>query len=97
MKGLFRCVVATLLVGGWALAGAAVHVVRLPDAVGSKVRVRGVVVTKDHLGYGDTYVDTRHWTAEDAAKHAEVTRKLIEAGKAGSLAQVAGVQVELAK
>ncbi len=40
-----------------------------------------VVVPKNRLGLGDTYVDTRDWTAQDAGEHEEVVTRLLEAGK----------------
>ena len=80
MKQFFRVVVLLLLVGGWALASAAVHVVRVP---GEKLPV---IMTKNQLTYTDTYVDTRQWTLADDRNHPEFVRRVIESGKTNVLA-----------
>jgi hypothetical protein len=71
-KQLFRATVVVLLVGGWALASAAVHVIRVPG------QSFPVVITKDQLNYKDTYVDTRNWTVSDDTAHPAVVSRLIE-------------------
>src|SRR6478672_8335624 len=53
MKNLFRVFVALVLLGGWALAASALYVVRSPSGF--------VVITKDCLGFRDTYVDVTGW------------------------------------
>lgn len=78
MRQFFRSVTMLLLVGGWALASAAVHVVRTPTRV--------VVVTKNELGYADTYVDTRAWTLEQDRAHPLVVARLLQLGKSATLA-----------
>ena len=69
MKRMFRAVTLLLLVGGWALAGSAVHVVRTPGNV--------AVVTKNQLGFHDTYLDTRKWTLADDQAHPAVVARLL--------------------
>lgn len=81
MKTIIRLIVLVLIVGGWGLAAAALHVVRTPSTI--------TVVPKNRLGLRDTYVDTRSWTMEDVVKHADVTRRLIALGKADLLGNVA--------
>jgi len=85
MRRLFRLVVTVLFFGAWALAAAALHVVRVP---GPDKQI--VVIPKNQLGYQDTYVDTRAWTLDDAAQHPQVVRRMIESGKALRLQHVVG-------
>ena len=47
-----------------------------------------VIVPKNRLGFGDTYVDTRGWTAEQAGEHEEVVTRMLEAGKGDLLDHV---------
>lgn len=89
MKKIFRLLVLALLAGGWALAGSALYVIRVPAATDSKVSLRVALVPKDRLGFADTYVDARNWTLDDAARHPALTSRLIAAGKEGVLAHVA--------
>jgi len=90
-KQLVRSVMLVLLVGGWALASAAVHVIRAPG------QSLPIFITKDHLGYKDTYVDTRAWTINDDRAHPAVVLRLIHLGQADVLAHTVnsnGVPVE---
>src|SRR5947207_9775245 len=82
MKKILRVLTVVLLVGGWSLAALALHVVVAP---GSPARV--IVVPKNQLGIRQTYVDTRNWTLGDVSNHPELTRRLLETGKVGALAQ----------
>jgi hypothetical protein len=78
MKKLFRLTTLALLVGGWTLAAAALHVVRTPGHV--------IVVPKDRLGFQETYVDARHWTIQNVSQHPVVSARLVSLGKAPLLA-----------
>jgi hypothetical protein len=40
-----------------------------------------IVVPKNRLGLSQTYVDTRDWTPEQAAEHADLLARMAEAGK----------------
>ncbi len=76
MRGFARLFVFVLLVGGWLLAGSALHVVRTqgqPQWLG-----KVLFVPKDHLGFKETYVDMRHWTPADVAGHPLVVNRLAE-------------------
>ena len=87
----FRLVVAAVLIGGWALALLAVHVVVVPDAaVSADARIdwKLVVVPKNRLGVSETYVDTRGWGVAEAAEHEALVARLVEAGKADAMAHV---------
>ena len=79
VKNMFRLFVVVLLVGGWALAASALHVVW----TGEKLNV----MSKDRLGIRDTYVNTAAWTANDVAAHPIVVKRLIETGKADVLSK----------
>src|SRR4051812_40401586 len=65
--------VFTLLVGGWTLASAALHVVRTPGHV--------IMLPKNRLGFHDTYVDTRRWTIQNVRQHADVSARIVQVGK----------------
>ena len=78
MKQIFRSIVTILFIGGWALASAAVYVVRTPSKV--------MIITKDKLGYRDTYVDTRTWTLPIDGNHPALVSRLIELGRTDVLA-----------
>jgi hypothetical protein len=72
LKGLFRLITLGLFFGGWALAGAALHVVRTQDKI--------AVIPKSRLGWTDTYVDLRQWTTADLPKHPDVVERLKDTG-----------------
>ena len=81
MKNAFRLIVLALLVGGWTLAASALYVVRTPGGF--------VVIPKNRLGFADTYVDARDWTLADVPAHAPVVLRVVAAGKAGQLSELA--------
>ncbi|MEM1012726.1 MAG: hypothetical protein AAGI46_10975 [Planctomycetota bacterium] len=86
---LVRGIVGTLLLGGWILAAAAVHVVVIDGPPGTSVdgplkgwpEWRLVIVPKQRLGVSWTYVDTRSWSADDADEHEILLARLESAGK----------------
>ena len=80
MKPLFRLFVTVLLLAGWGLAAASLHLVRVPGTF--------TLVTKDEIGIKDTYVDTTQWTLAQAAEHPGVVRRLLATGKTDLLAHV---------
>jgi hypothetical protein len=84
MKQIFRSIVFILFVGGWALASSAVYVVRTPS--------KFIIVTKDQLGYRDTYVDTRKWTLPDDGNHPALVARLIHLGRTDVLAHTVDVK-----
>lgn len=73
MKSIFRLLMLVVMLGGWALAGAAVYVVRTPEKI--------LLVPKNRLSFEDTYVDTRQWTIADVANHPAVVTRMVELGK----------------
>lgn len=85
MKTLVRTLTVLLLLGGWGLSAMALHVIR---TTGSPRQF--IVVPKNRLGFDDTYVDTRTWTIDDAARHPAVVKRLIETDKYQVLAHTTG-------
>lgn len=81
MKTIIRLLVLVLLLSGWGLAAASLHVIRTPSTI--------TIVPKNRLGLRDTYVDTRSWTLQDVAGHADVTRRLIQLDKTNLLSNIA--------
>ena len=79
MKQFIRSITLVLLVGGWALASAAVHVIRVPG------HSMPMIITKDQLGYTDEYVDTRTWSLNDISNHKVVVQRLLELRQGGVL------------
>jgi hypothetical protein len=86
MKNLFRLVVFVLLVGGWALAASALHVVRTSGTASREF----IVVPKNRIAIEDTYVDTRNWTLDDVPSHKGVVVRMIDTQKHMAIAHVTG-------
>ncbi|HEV7297815.1 MAG TPA: hypothetical protein VGN72_00500 [Tepidisphaeraceae bacterium] len=97
VRKLFKFFVFVTWLAGWALAAAAVHVVRSPEAEGSPMKV--TLITKERLNFHDTYVDTRSWSITDAFdKHPMVSRRMFETGRGELLAHLGtGSDVERLK
>ena len=61
MSKMFRLLILVLLAGGWTLAASAIHVLRTPGESGVPYLPgswgRVTLITKDHLGFKDTYAD----------------------------------------
>ena len=79
IKNLFRLIVLVLLIGGWAVAASALHIVW----TGEKPKI----LPKERLGVRDTYVNVANWTAEDVAAHPIIVKRLVATGKADVLAK----------
>jgi hypothetical protein len=86
MKAIFRLIVLVLLVGGWAAAAGALHVVITPDRI--------VIVPKQRFDIVDSVVDTRHWIPDEVPYHPRLVERLLSSGKAMALAHVYGAQNE---
>lgn len=80
MKRFFRLVVCLLLIGGWTLSAASLHVVRTPAKV--------MVFPKDRVNFRDTYVDTRDWTLDSVSQHPAVSARILQRGHADLLSHV---------
>ncbi len=81
LRNLVRVATTVSFLAGWTLAAASLHVIWTPDVLPK-------LVTKDSLGFGSTFVDTRGWTLEDAATHPTVVKRLLETGRLNDLAHV---------
>jgi hypothetical protein len=78
MKTFFRLVTLGLILSGWGLAALSLHVIRTPG--------RLMVIPKDRLGIGDTYVDARNWTVKDLHQHPLVVARLVHLDRSDVLA-----------
>jgi hypothetical protein len=75
MRSLIRMVTLFLLLCGWGLAAASLHVVVSPNRL-------PIFIPKDRMGFHDTYVDTRNWTLNDIRAHRDVVLRIAQVGKA---------------
>lgn len=80
----WRLVLLAVLAGGWGLAAAALHVVIVPGQAEGAIAV--LVIPKNRLGFAETYVDARGWSAADVQGHEALVSRLIEAGNSQHLA-----------
>jgi len=78
VRTIFRLICLVFMLGGWALAALALHVVRTPDKI--------AVIPKNRLGVNDTYVDARTWSLADVPDHTAVVQRIIGTGHADVLA-----------
>jgi hypothetical protein len=85
VKSLVRLVFLVLLLVGWGLAATSLHVIRLPSAACPILLVPRACIATSLEELGETYVDARTWTIDDAAKHPAIIRRVLETGKAGYL------------
>ena len=83
LKRFTRLVGLTVLVGGWALAGASLYVIKTPGHL--------VILPKDRLGYHDTFVNTRNWTLNDVRAHPAVVARLLHLNRLDLLSNVVDV------
>lgn len=93
MKKTLKAVGILAMIGGWPLALSALHAVHVPG----QRTVLGItlpgwtswhLVTKEHLTFRATFVDTRQWTLNDIADHAAVASRLERAGLGSAFAHV---------
>ena len=81
MKKFFRFFLTLLLFGGWTLAAASLHIVRVPNEQGYIV-----LIPKNRLGFKQTYVDVRMWTRTDLESNEMFVLRMRAADKDGKLA-----------
>ena len=82
MKKLFLFVTFLMLIAGWALAAASLHVVR---TAGPIPKIGGLaLVPKDRLTYRETWLDVTTWTDADLAAHPSLGRKLTAPSKSAT-------------
>lgn len=85
MKKLFKLLVVLVLLGGWVLASRTVYLVRAPGKLFNIPKTewagRFALITKDCMGWRDTYADTSHWTPTDLANHPALVQRIKESGR----------------
>jgi hypothetical protein len=69
VKSLFRLITLGLIVTGWTLACASIHLIVTPGRI--------TLLPKDRLGFQDTYVDARNWTPTELRQHPDVVARLV--------------------
>ena len=84
MKKLFKLLVVLVLLGGWVLASRSLYLVRAPGKLLGipKTEWAGkfALITKDCMGWRDTYADTSHWSPSDLANHPVLVQRIKESG-----------------
>ena len=84
MKKVFKLLVVLVLLGGWVLASRSLYLVRAPGKLLGipKTEWAGkfALITKDCMGWRDTYADTSHWTPSDLANHPVLVQRIKESG-----------------
>src|ERR1051325_965703 len=84
MKKLFKLLVVLVLLCGWVLASRTLYFVRAPGKLFGipKTEWAGkfALITKDCMGWRDTYADTSHWTPTDLTNHAALVQRIKESG-----------------
>ena len=86
MRMIFRLLMLMLMLGGWVLAAASLHVIRTPSTIALVPRSR---LCASLSAIAETYVDTRTWTMVDVSNHPNLVKRVIEVGKADLLKEVA--------
>jgi hypothetical protein len=92
MKKLFKLLLVAILLGGWVLASRSVYLVRAPGKLAGIPRTewagRFALITKDCMGWRDTYADTSHWTPTDLANHPALVQRIKESGRKDMISHV---------
>ena len=92
MKKLFKLLLVAILLGGWVLASRSVYLVRAPGKLANIPRTewagKFAVITKDCMGWRDTYVDTSHWTPTDLTSHPQVVQRIKESGRKDMISHI---------
>src|SRR5256885_310641 len=85
MKTFFKLFLVAILLGGWLLASRSLYLVRGPGKFAGIPRTewagRFALITKDCMGWRDTYADTSHWTPTDLANHPALVQRIKESGR----------------
>lgn len=71
--GILRFFVAVLVLVGWTLAAMCLHVVQTPTGIR--------LITKNQLGFADTFVDARQWSGQDEERHPALYERLLQLDK----------------
>ena len=84
MKKLFKLLVVLVLLSGWVLASRSLYLVRAPGKLLGipKTEWAGkfALITKDCMGWRDTYADTSRWTPSDLSNHPVLVQRIKESG-----------------
>ena len=92
MKKLFKLLLVAILLGGWVLASRSVYLVRAPGKLANIPRTewagKFALITKDCMGWRDTYADTSHWTPTDLANHPALVQRIKESGRKDMISHV---------
>lgn len=84
MKKLFKLLLVAVLLGGWVLASRTLYLVRGPGKFAGIPHTewagRYALITKDCMGWRDTYADTSHWTPADLVNHPVLVQRIKESG-----------------
>jgi hypothetical protein len=75
--GVLRLFVAVLLIAGWTLAAMSLHVVQTAGGI--------QLVTKNQVGFADTFVDARNWSRQEEEQHAALYQRLRQLEKTAIL------------
>jgi hypothetical protein len=92
MKRIFKLLVVVILLGGWVMASRSLYLVRAPGKLAGipKTEWAGkfALITKDCMGWRDTYADTSHWTPTDLSAHPVLVQRIKESGRKDMIAHV---------
>lgn len=84
MKKLFKLLLVAVLLSGWVLASRTLYLVRGPGKFAGIPHTewagRYALITKDCMGWRDTYADTSHWTPADLVNHPVLVQRIKESG-----------------
>src|ERR1700704_3691228 len=92
MKKLFKLLVVVILLSGWVMASRSLYLVRAPGKFAGIPRTewagRFALITKDCMGWRDTYADTSHWTPTDITNHPVLVQRIKESGRKDLISHV---------
>src|SRR5213593_5058241 len=92
MKKLFKLLLVVILLGGWVLASRSLYLVRAPGRVAGIPHTewagKFALLTKDCMGWRDTYADTSHWTSIDLTNHPVLVQRIKESGRKDLLSHI---------
>src|SRR5438552_12793088 len=78
LRNTCRLFVTLILLGGWALAASALHVVWTGN--------KAIVIPKNRIGVRETYVNTSTWSADDVTNHPALVKRLVATGHTDAVA-----------
>src|SRR4051812_31853447 len=87
---MMKLLVLFLMLSGWVVAAASLHVVRTPTTF-----LTFAIVPKNDVTFTDTYADTRTWTMADVPAHRDLVRRIIASNKCDVLSHLADAKSAL--